>query len=200
LTNIKIHQETGPAAEKKAGPGDPAVATTAKDASAPEASLEERLAAAEKEARENHDRWLRASAEFENVKKRLEKEKNETYKFANENLVKELLPVLDNLERAIDHGSGSPDGQAVVEGVEMTLKAFRSVLEKFGVTPVDALGREFDPNLHEAVMVQEDARQPGGTVLQQMQKGYLLHSRLIRPAMVIVSKKPEGSEAEIVGL
>jgi molecular chaperone GrpE len=204
LTKIKINQEppAHPEPEKEPSAPENPAETAGSEEPAREETLEERLNAKEKEARENYDRWLRATAEFENVKKRLEKEKNDTYKFANESLIKELLPVLDNLERAIDHGGNGEEAKAVMEGVEMTLKGFRSALEKFGVTVVEALGKEFDPNLHEAVMVQEDARHPGGTVLHQMQKGYLLHSRLVRPAMVVVSKRPEGSEEEngIVGL
>ena len=120
----------------------------------------------------------------------MEKEKNDAYKFGTENLIKELLPVLDNLERAIDHGEAK-DPQGLLEGVDMTLKGFLTALEKIGVSPVDASGKEFDPNLHEAVMVQEDAHHPAGTVLTQLQKGYTLHSRLMRPAMVVVSKRPE---------
>ena len=155
-----------------------------------EETLEAKLEAKEKEAQDNYDRFLRLSAEFENFKKRMEKEKNDAYKFGTENLIKELLPVLDNLERAIDHGEAK-DPQGLLEGVDMTLKGFLTALEKIGVSPVDASGKEFDPNLHEAVMVQEDAHHPAGTVLTQLQKGYTLHSRLIRPAMVVVSKRPE---------
>jgi molecular chaperone GrpE len=201
LTKIKINQEPHTEPEKDNNPPEKPAEMAAPKPAQPE-TLEQRLAAKEKEAQENYDRWLRANAEFENVKKRLEKEKNDTYKFANESLIKELLPVLDNLERAVDHGGNSEEVKAVIAGVEMTLKGFRTALEKFGVTAVEALGKEFNPNLHEAVMVQQDARQPGGTVLHQMQKGYLLHSRLIRPAMVVVSKRPEGNEEEngIAGL
>ena len=155
-----------------------------------EETLEAKLEAKEKEAQDNYDRFLRLSAEFENFKKRMEKEKTDAYKFGTENLIKELLPVLDNLERAIDHGEAK-DPQGLLEGVDMTLKGFLTTLEKIGVSPVDASGKEFDPNLHEAVMVQEDAHHPAGTVLTQLQKGYTLHSRLIRPAMVVVSKRPE---------
>jgi len=155
-----------------------------------EETLEAKLEAKEKEAQDNYDRFLRLSAEFENFKKRMEKEKTDAYKFGTENLIKELLPVLDNLERAIDHGEAK-DPQGLLEGVDMTLKGFLTTLEKIGVSPVDATGKEFDPNLHEAVMVQEDAHHPAGTVLTQLQKGYTLHNRLIRPAMVVVSKRPE---------
>jgi len=155
-----------------------------------EETLEAQLEAKGKEAQDNYDRFLRLSAEFENFKKRMEKEKNDAYKFGTENLIKELLPVLDNLERAIDHGEAK-EPQGLLEGVDLTLKGLLTLLEKIGVSPVDASGKEFDPNLHEAVMVQEDAHHPAGTVLTQLQKGYTLHSRLIRPAMVVVSKRPE---------
>jgi len=155
-----------------------------------EETLEAQLEAKGKEAQDNYDRFLRLSAEFENFKKRMEKEKNDAYKFGTENLVKELLPVLDNLERAIDHGEAK-NPQGLLEGVDLTLKGFLTALEKIGVSPVDASGKEFDPNLHEAVMVQEDAHHPAGTVLTQLQKGYTLHGRLLRPAMVVVSKRPE---------
>jgi molecular chaperone GrpE len=155
-----------------------------------EETLEAQLASKGKEAEDNYDRFLRVSAEFENFKKRMEKEKNDAYKFGTENLIKELLPVLDNLERAIDHGEAK-NPQGLMEGVDLTLKGLLTALEKIGLSPVDASGKDFDPNLHEAVMVQEDAHHPAGTVLTQLQKGYTLHSRLIRPAMVVVSKRPE---------
>jgi molecular chaperone GrpE len=153
----------------------------------PEARLQEKV----KEAGENYDKYLRVSAEFENFKKRAEKENIETGKFANERLVKDLIPVLDNLDRAIEHGRETENIKTLLEGVEMTYKGFLTVLEKFGVKPIEALGAEFDPNLHEAVMVQQDADQPPGRVLTQIQRGYQLHNRLVRPAMVVVSTSPE---------
>jgi molecular chaperone GrpE len=166
------------------------------DAAVPETEQEMKLQEKEKEAKDNYDRYLRLSAELENFKKRAEKEKSETYKFANENLVKDLLPVLDNLERALEHGREAKTHQALLEGVEMTHKGFWGVLEKYGLTVIDALGEEFDPNQHEAVMVQEDAHRPPNMVINQIQKGYRLNNRLIRPAMVIVSKKPEINSEE----
>jgi Molecular chaperone GrpE (heat shock protein) len=153
--------------------------------------LATRLKEKEKEAQENYDRYLRLSAELENFKKRMEKEKGETYKFANENLLKDLLPVLDNLERALEHGRDSENPKALLEGVELTYKSFWAVLEKYGISRVEALGEAFDPQHHEAVMVQEDAQRPAGEVISQLQIGYRLHNRLVRPAMVVVSKKPE---------
>jgi len=191
LTQVKIN--TGPiqAPEAKKAEGKPiSPEEIPGETVLQEETLEAQLEAKGKEVQVNYDRFLRLSAEFENFKKRMEKEKNDAYKFGTENLIKEFLPVLDNLERAIDHGEAK-DPQGLLEGVDLTLKGFLTALEKIGVSPVDASGKEFDPNLHEAVMVQEDAHHPAGTVLTQLQKGYTLHSRLIRPAMVVVSKRPE---------
>jgi molecular chaperone GrpE len=186
LTHIKVTEEKNQPlkSDSTAEPKEPGKKENKTD-------LESRLQEKEKEAKDNYDRYLRLSAEMENFKKRAEKEKSETYKFANETLLKELIPVLDNLERAVEHGQETGNSKALLEGVEMTQKALWTIMEKYGVTRVEALGEEFDPNLHEAVMVQEDAERPPGVVIAQMQKGYRLHNRLIRPAMVVVSKKPE---------
>lgn len=184
VTEEKKHSEKTPAAtesseaDKKDGISDL------------EGKLQE-IQEKEKEAIDYYDRYLRLSAEMENFKKRAEREKGETYKFANENLLKDLLPILDNLERAMEHGQEAENSKALLEGVEMIHKGFLTVLEKYGVTRVEALGEEFDPNQHEAVMVQEDAGRAPGLVIAQLQKGYRLHNRLVRPAMVVVSKKPE---------
>ncbi|MBI5605311.1 MAG: nucleotide exchange factor GrpE [Deltaproteobacteria bacterium] len=186
MTHIKVTEEPikPKNTETTEGPADPAEKENKSD-------LETRFQEKEKEAKEHYDRYLRLSAELDNYKKRAEKEKNEAYKFAIGSLLKELLPVMDNLERAMEHGRETEDPKALLEGVEMTYKGFWSVLERHGVTQVEALGEEFDPNHHEAVMVQEDAQKPPGVVIAQLQKGYRLHKRLVRPAMVVVSKKPE---------
>jgi molecular chaperone GrpE len=187
LTHIKVTEEKNKT-EKKPTVAEPT--EKEKEDKKPE-DLEAKLLEKEKEAKENYDRYLRLSAEIENFKKRVEKEKVESYKFANENLLKDLLPVLDNLERALEHGQEAEKAKALLEGVDMVLKGFLSILEKYGVTRIEALGEEFDPNHHEAVMVQEDISRPPGVVISQLQKGYRLHDRLVRPAMVVVSKKPE---------
>ena len=150
--------------------------------------LETRLAAAESEAKESYDRLLRASAELENFKKRKEKEIADFRKYANESLLKELLSVADNLERAIEIPQ-KEDGEAqVVEGVDLTLKELLKVFQKFGVQPINALGEAFDPAYHQAMMQQEVTDQPDNIVIQELQKGYVIHDRLLRPAMVVVSK------------
>ena len=186
MTHIKVTEEHS---RPKSAEADEAIKPKAGKEEKPD--WEARFKEKEKEAQENYDRYLRLSAELENYKKRAEKEKGETYKFANENILKDLLPVLDNLERALEHGRESGNLKALLDGIELTHKSFWTVLEKYGITRIEAMGEEFDPNHHEAVMVQEDAQKPAGQVISQLQIGYRLHNRLVRPAMVVVSKKPE---------
>jgi len=150
--------------------------------------MEAKVETAEQEAKGNYDRFLRISAEFENYKKRSVREINEFRKYANESLIKEILSVADNLERALD--SSRSDKQAdtgLVEGVDMTLKEILNIFEKFSVKPVESLGKLFDPAFHQAVMQEETDSYPGNTVINEIQKGYMMHDRLIRPAMVVVS-------------
>lgn len=140
------------------------------------------------------DQTLRLRAELENYRKRIEREMTSFRKYAQEGLIKELLPQIDNLERAIKHSRESGPDQALVSGLEMTHKGLMDTLAKFGLSRVEAEGQPFDPDLHEAVMRQEDLDHQENTVLQETQTGYLLHDRLIRPAMVIVSQRPEAPE------
>lgn len=169
----------------------------------PIADLEAKLESAEKELQETHDRLLRASAEFENYKKRSARDMADFRKYANETLIKEMLPVVDNLERALDSaGQDQPESKSVAEGVQLTLAEIHKIFEKFQVKQIESLGKTFDPGFHQAVMVEKTDKQPENTVLKELQKGYLMHDKLIRPAMVIVSKnKPatvnqENNEAE----
>lgn len=150
--------------------------------------METRLESVEQEAKEAHDRFLRVSAEFENYKKRSAREMDEFRKFANESLIREMLTVVDNLERALN--SSNNDNQAnshIAEGVGMTLKEILKVFEKFNVKPIEALGKPFDPNFHQAAMREETNERPENTVLNELEKGYMIHDRLLRPAMVVVS-------------
>ncbi len=154
-------------------------------------SLQERLEQAEKDTKEHYDRLLRISAEFENYKKRMVREKEDYRKFANETLLKALLPVVDNLERAIQAVDEKDRAEnPLVKGVEMTLSEILKVFEKFAVKPVSALKEPFDPTYHQAVMQEETDQHPDNTVVKELQKGYLLHDRLLRPSMVVVSKEP----------
>jgi molecular chaperone GrpE len=161
--------------------------------------MEARLESLEKEAKESYDRFLRVSAEFENYKKRAAREMNDFRKFANESFIKAMLPVVDNLDRAIESSSNDDHAQnSVVEGVNMTLKEILKVFEQFNVKPFESLGKAFDPALHQAVMQEETDDHPENTVLNELQKGYMMHDRLLRPAMVVVSKtkEPENQENE----
>ena len=137
---------------------------------------------------ENYDLYVRSQAEMDNMKKRFQKEKQDLIKFSNESLVKQLLPVMDNLEKAISHSQDENSLNSLTEGVELTLKGLKNTLEKAGLEEVQALGELFDPNCHEAISEQEEDSVEPKTVLQELQKGYYLNKRLIRPAMVIVSK------------
>ncbi|MBW2646803.1 MAG: nucleotide exchange factor GrpE [Deltaproteobacteria bacterium] len=150
--------------------------------------VQKKLKEKDAEAKEHYDRVLRTSAEFENFKKRSEREMADFRKFASEAVFKEILPIIDNLERALDV-SGNSDCEAVIGGVEMTLKQFMSSFSKFGVVPIEAVGKPFDPRFHEAVMGEESDTQPNNIVLREMQKGYMINDRLLRPSMVVVAKQ-----------
>ena len=143
----------------------------------------------EDELSETRERVLRTAADAENFKKRLQREKEEQTRYANESLMRELLPVIDNLERALEHSEVGADQGGLLEGLNMTLKGFLDTLTRFGCTPVEAAGKPFDPNFHEAVSQEESADHEPNTVLRELQKGYMLKERLLRPAMVLVSKR-----------
>jgi molecular chaperone GrpE len=150
---------------------------------------EARAQAAEQKCDEYYDRLLRASAEFDNYKKRTTREMRDVVRYANEKLFKELINVVDNLERAI--ASAEQDGKAddpLLQGVRLTLNEVEKILERHNVEPIAALGEAFDPNFHQAMMQEESADHAANTVISEMQKGYKLHDRLLRPAMVVVSK------------
>jgi molecular chaperone GrpE len=165
--------------------------------------LRQQLHAKDQEAKNNYDRFIRQTAELENFKKRSAREKDEVARFANEALIKDLLPVMDNLERAVTHAQGGGNGKPLVEGVEMVLKGLSDVLSKHGVEPISALGQPFDPQKHEAmVQVQSETHEPN-TVIEEHHKGYLFKDRLLRPALVTVAmslktqeKKNGGTKVE----
>ena len=148
--------------------------------------LQEQLAAKETEVRDNWDRFVRERADLENFRKRTNREKEELLNYGNKSLIEEILPIVDNLERALAHTT--EDGQsAVVEGIRMTHVMLVAALKKFGVTPLEAVGTTFDPAFHQAMaQVPTDEHAPN-TVVEEFQKGYLLKERLLRPAMVTVA-------------
>ena len=147
-------------------------------------------------AKEKDDLLLRERAELENFKRRMQREKSESLRFASEPLLRDILPVIDNLERAIAHAKGSEGSQALVEGVELVLRSLLDTIGRHGVSRVKAKGEAFDPSLHEAVVQVENTEVAPNTVLDEHQSGYQLHDRLLRPAMVSVSKAPPQVQKE----
>jgi molecular chaperone GrpE len=158
------------------------------------AELEAAMIKAKEEAQENYDRLLRVTADFENYKKRVAKEKSDLIRYGNEELLKALLPVIDNLERALEHANAEGNQEGIKGGVEMTLQQFLQILQRFGVTPISAEGERFDPTRHEAVMEQATGAYAPGHVVSELEKGYLLNDRLVRPAKVVVAKAHEAAE------
>lgn len=155
--------------------------------------LEAIVAATESEAQTRKDAALRAAAEVENVRRRAAQDVQKARDFALEKFATELLPVVDNLERALQSVDSENESTAsLVEGIQMTHKSFTGTLEKFGVEIVDPQGQPFNPEHHEAMGMQESEEHPANTVIVVMQKGYLLNGRLLRPAMVMVSRAPSG--------
>ncbi|MEP1446659.1 MAG: nucleotide exchange factor GrpE [Paraglaciecola sp.] len=155
--------------------------------------LEAAVVAAETKFADQQDSVLRSIAEADNARKRAQGEIDKARKFALEKFAGELLPVADNLERAIQ--VANPDDEAIkpiVDGVELTLKSFISTIEKFGMTVIDPQGQPFNPEQHQAMSMQENAELPPNTVMAVMQKGYEINGRLLRPAMVMVTRAPEG--------
>jgi molecular chaperone GrpE len=152
-------------------------------------SPEELLKAAERQAAEHHDAWLRAKAETENMRRRAAEDVDKARKFAVENFAGELLAVKDSLEAAL--ATESPDVETLKNGVDLTLKQLVAAFGKFSLVDIDPMGEKFDPHLHQAIqMVESD--QPANTVVTVLQKGYRLHDRTLRPALVMVSKGPGG--------
>ena len=169
-----------------------------------EDSPERRLAVAESERDEMKDRMLRVAAEFENWKKRARKEQEDGEAKIRESVLKDMLDVMDNLERAVEaYGPASTgkvgaanstpvDGAAVLKGVGLVLRLFQSKLERYGVKPIEAQGQPFDPRIHEAISRTETTSVPPGSVATEMQRGYRIGDRLLRPSMVSVATAPGG--------
>ena len=175
-------------------PEEAAAATGEVPVEQPETTVAaEEIEKARGEAKEAQDKYLRLYAETDNFKKRMARESVEREKYHNEAILKELLPVLDNLERALAHaGESGGEGEGIIEGVKMVRKQFLDTIAKFGVIPVETKGLPFDPNIEQAVMQVETEDYEPGMVVDEFQRGYTLNDRLLRAAMVTVSKRPEG--------
>jgi molecular chaperone GrpE len=159
--------------------------------------MEARIEELEKEVEANYDRFIRVTADFENYKKRTVRELSDLRKFANENILKDMLSVVDNLERAIESGfKNDSSKKTLLEGVEITLKDLFRMFEKYGVKDFKSQGEPFDPVFHQAMMQEQTNDYPDNTVLNELQKGYTIHERLLRPAMVVVAKNTNTSEKQ----
>ncbi|OOF21785.1 nucleotide exchange factor GrpE [Salinivibrio proteolyticus] len=159
--------------------------------------LEAALEASEAKVKEQQDSVLRARADVDNMRRRTEQEIDKARKFALEKFAGELLPVIDNMERAVEMADKENEAiKPMVEGVELTLKTMTDTVEKFGLNAIDPQGQPFNPELHQAMSIQESAEHEPNTVMMVMQKGYELNGRVVRPAMVMVSKAPQGNVDE----
>ncbi len=186
--------------EMNAGQGDQTVQDQDQAAAGNDSnlSLEEalsKLQAAEQEAGQARDDLLRVQAEMQNLRRRSEQDVEKAHKYGQEKFAGELLSVIDNLERALDAAADHDDERvrAIYDGVDLTLKSFKDLFDKFSIETIDPLGEPFDPLQHQAMSTQENGEVEPNTVTAVMQKGYKLHDRVIRPAMVMVSKAPSSS-------
>ena len=148
------------------------------------------LEEAKNKLQESEDKLLRLAADFDNTRKRLEREREISLKYAEENILKELLPGIDNIERAMDQGRETNSMESLLKGVELTRNGLLATLEKYGVKAIDAIGQPFDPNIHEALAMEATEEMEPNLVLREFQRGYLYKDRLLRPSKVIVSKLP----------
>lgn len=188
--------DEAPASASPSGPAE--AAETAAGSSPATPTPEERIAQLEAEnaqlAREKQDNWdrlLRATADLDNLRKRTRRELDDARVESRTKVLREMLPVIDNLERALEHADTGPEGaSSVIEGVKLVLRQFTQALERCDVVAVDAVGKPFDPNLHEAISQVETTEHAPGSVVQALQKGYTIGNRLLRPALVVVAKAP----------
>lgn len=193
MTHRDSEEKSKSCSEDEGVAGDPAAA--AADSSSG-LTIEQQLERARSEARENYDRFVRERAELENFKKRMQREKSEALKFATEPLLRDLLPVVDNLERALQH---APADDPLAEGLRFVMTSLMDALGRHGVAKVDATGQKFDPALHQAMAQVPVAGTEPNTVIEQHAAGYKLHDRLLRPAMVVVSAQKSDGPVETPG-
>jgi len=188
-------ETAAPDREEAMTPANEAVMAVSPETLAPE-QLEE-LKARAAQADEFWERLLRATADFDNFKKRAARERQDAARYANESLIQKLIPILDNFEMAQAAAQSAPanGAQSLQAGIAMIQQQLKSVLTDVGVEEVDATGQPFDPNLHEAVSQQESSDTPEGHVLQQLRRGYKLRERLLRPASVVVAKSPASQQS-----
>lgn len=190
LTERAITREPTP--EKEAAAGE--------DKACGKQSSEEemmgKLREAEKTAAENFDKYMRVAAELENYKKRAVREKADAIKYGNESLLRDILPVVDNVDRALEHADTSEDFEAFKKGLKMLHEQLLCCLKKHDVEVIDTAGKDFDPNVHEAMLQVVTDESEAGKVVSEFERGYLLNGRLLRPAKVCVCKRPEKDDRQ----
>jgi len=165
----------------------------AEEPSAEVAALHEQIANKDKEIAELKDKYLRALADTDNIRKRMRQQSEDAIRVQRENLLRDLLPITDNLERAVEAARGGGNGKPIVEGVEMVLRSLLDFLRSNGVSPRESVGRPFDPQFHEAVDHVESGEHPPNTVISEFHRGYQVGERVLRPARVAVAKAPSGA-------
>lgn len=158
--------------------------------------LREKLAEKEKEAMANYDKYLRAVAELDNYKKRAAREKDDIIKFGKENVIKDILPIIDSLDRALEHADGARDIQNFIDGLKLIQDQLLACLKKHGVERIECAGKDFDPNYHDALMQVESDLHEDNKVVNEFECGYLLNGRLLRPSKVSVCKKINNNKCE----
>lgn len=184
-------RENGSPDGQEAAAGEATETAGAPQAAAPpEPSPEEKLAQVQAEAARVRDQLLRTAADFDNFRKRSRREAEDAQRRGREGILKDLLSVFDNLERAAGHADTAPDAKSVAEGLRIVLKQFVDTLDRMGIKRIVAVGATFDPAMHEAIQQIESTEHPAGVVIAEVQPGYMLGDYLIRPAMVVVSKGP----------
>jgi molecular chaperone GrpE len=194
MSGDPTHNDDAPVAPETSGGGEVVEGEIPVEVEAPAANdLEAKVATLEKEKKENWDRYLRAAADLENLRKRQKRESEEARFEARTKVLKEMLPVVDNLERAIEHATAQAGNNPIVEGVQLVLRQFTTAFERLDVTAIEAANQPFDPNLHEAIS-QQESEHPPGTVVQVLQRGYRIGDRLLRPALVVVAKPAAKAE------
>lgn len=152
--------------------------------------LQEELQKKTEEAQKHYDQYLRSLAEVENMRKRTQRDKEEYIKYAHVSIIKKLLPIIDDLNRGIKAAQQTRDFDTLSKGVEMTAKNLQDLLKSEGVTEIECMGKPFDPQFHEPLMVEPSHEHPENTVIEELSKGYTLHDRLLRPSLVKVSSQP----------
>lgn len=186
------NEKNGPAGDDGEEAAVPSSATGIRNSSAPEG--DDPIAAAKAEAARFKDQWMRSAADFDNFRKRSRKELEDTRKAGKEDLLKDLLPVFDNLERAITSADRATEVKPVAEGLKLVLRQFLDTLGRSGITKVSTTGHPFDPSMHEAIQQVETDEVAPGTVMAEVQPGYLQGDRLVRAAMVVVAKPRAGND------